>query len=101
MKNLLKAFLTILIRLYLSYFFSLLNEVNLNETHQIYLRQQIWLFASDLKYGFCLHVNIDYLNKLFDNMRFLKSYTASCNRVLNKHSVVDRILGEHPVIDLT
>ena len=100
-KNLFKAFLTILIRLYLSYFFSLLNEVSLNELHQIFLRQQIWLFASDLVYDFCLHVNIDCFNKLFDNMRFSKNYTTSCYRVLNKHSVVDRVLGEHPIIDLT
>ena len=100
-KNLFKAFLTILIRLYWSYFFSLLNKVNLNETHQIFLRQQIWLFASDLIYEFCLRVNIHYFNKLFDNMRFSKNYAASCYRVLNKHSVVERILGEHPVLDLT
>ena len=52
-------------------------------------------------YDFCFHVNIDYFNKLFDNMRFSKNYRASCYRVLNKHSVFDKILREHPVIDLT
>ena len=104
-KNLFKVFLTILIRLYLSSVFSLLNEVNLNQTHQMFLRQQIWLFASDLIYDFCLHVNTDSLKKLFDNLRFLKNYTTSCYRDSNKHSginiVVDRIFCEHPVIDLT
>ena len=99
-KNLFKAFLTILIRFYVSYFISLLNEVNLNETHQIFLRQQICFFASDFMYDFC-HVNIDYFNKFFDNMKFSKNYTSSSYRVLNKHSVVDRILGKHPVTDLT
>ena len=34
-------------------------------------------------------------------MRFSKSYTASCYRILNKNSVADRILGEHSVTDLT
>ena len=33
-------------------------------------------------------------------MRFSEDYTAACYRILNKHSVVDRILGEHAVIDL-
>ena len=69
--------------------------------HQILLRQQIWLFTSDLIYDFCLHVNIDALKKLFNNIRFWKNYTASFYRVLNKHSVVDRIFCEYPVIDLT
>ena len=67
----------------------------------MFLRQQIWLFTSDLIYDFCLHVNIDALKKLFNNIRFWKNYTASFYRVLNKHSVVDRIFCEHPVIDLT
>ena len=71
----------------------------------MFLRQQIWLFASDLIYDFCLHVNTDSLKKLFDNMRFLKNYTTSCYRDSNKHSginiAVDRIFCEHPVIDLT
>ena len=34
-------------------------------------------------------------------MMFSKDYTAVCYRILNKHSGVDRILGDHPVIDLT
>ena len=52
-------------------------------------------------YDFCLHVNVNYFKKLFDSMKFSKDYTAVCYKILNKHSGVDRILGDHPVIDLT
>ena len=34
-------------------------------------------------------------------MKFSKDYTAVCYKILNKYSGVDRILGDHPVIDLT
>ena len=51
-------------------------------------------------YDFCFHANIDYFSKLFNSMRFSEDYTAACYRISNKHSVVDRILGEHAVIDL-
>ena len=81
-------------------FFSLLNEVWLKQIQQIFFRQQIWIFISDLMYDFCLHVNIDYFNNLFNSMKFSKGYTAACYRILNKHSVSDSILGEHPVTDL-
>ena len=96
-----KSFLSALIRLYLNYFFSLLNEVCLKETQHIFFRQQIWVFASGLMYDFCLHVNIDYFNKLFQSIIFSEAYTVTCYRILNKHSVAGRILGEHRVIDLT
>ena len=79
----------------------MLNEVSLKETQQIFLRQQIWIFAYDLMYDFCLHVNIDYFNKLFQSMRSSEAYTAACYRILNKHSVAGRILGEHPAVELT
>ena len=52
--KLFKSFLSVLIRLYLNHFPSLLNEVCLQETQQIFFRQQIWIFASNLMYGFCL-----------------------------------------------
>ena len=51
-------------------------------------------------YDLCLHVNVNYFKKCFDSMRFSKDYTTVCNRILNKHSDVDRILGDHPVMDL-
>ena len=76
-------------------------EVNLKETQLIFFREQIWVFTSNLMYDFCLHVNINYFNRLFHNMRFSEEYTAACHGTSNKHSVVDRILGEHHVIDLT
>ena len=50
---------------------------------------------------FCLYVNISYFSTLFYNMRFSEEYTSACYRIFNKHSVVDRTLGEHHVIDLT
>ena len=59
------VFLSILIRLCLSYFFSLLNEVCLKETQKIFFRRKTWKFASDIMYDFYLHVNIDYFNNLF------------------------------------
>ena len=96
-----KSFLSALIRLYLNFFFSLINEVCLKETQQIFFRQQIWVSASGLMYDFCLYVNIDYFNKLFQSIRFSEAYTAACYRILNQHSVADRILGEHRVIDST
>ena len=99
--KLFKSFLSVLISLYLNYFFSLLNELNLKETQLIFFRQQIWVFASALMYDFCLHVNVNYFKKLFDSMKFSKDYTAVCYKILNKYSGVDRILGDHPVIDLT
>ena len=89
--------------MYINYFFSLLNEaeVNLKDTQLVFLREEIWIFASNLMYDFCLHVSINYFNRLFHNMRFSEEYTAACYKILNKHSVVDRILGEHHVRDLT
>ena len=74
--KLLKSFLSVLITLHLI-FFSLLNEPNLKETKLIFFRQQIWVFASDLMYDFCLDVN--------------KEHTAVCYRILNKHFGADRI----------
>ena len=34
-------------------------------------------------------------------MWFSKDYTAVCYRILNKNCGVGRVLGDHPVIDLT
>ena len=79
----------------------MLNEVNLKETQLIFFRQQIRVFASELMYEFCLHVNVNYFKKLFNSMRISKDYTAVCYRTMNKHSSVDGILDDHPVIDLT
>ena len=76
-------------------------EVNLKETQLIFFREQIWIFASNLMYDFCLQFNINYFNRLFHNMRFSEEYTAVCYRILNKHSVSDRILCEHDVVDLS
>ena len=95
--KLFKLFLNVLIRLYLNYCFSMLNELNLKETQLIFFRQQIWVFASDLMYDSCLHINVNYFKKRFDRIMFAKDYTAVCYRILNKHSVVDRILGNHYV----
>ena len=101
--KLFQSFLSILIRMYINLFFSQLNkvEVNLKETQFISFREQIWIFASNFMYGFCLYVENNYFNRLFHNMRFSEEYTAVCYRILNKHSVSDRILCEHDVVGLS
>ena len=73
----------------------------MKETQLIFLDYKFGFFSSDLMYDSCLHVNVNYFKKLFDRMMFSKDYTAVCYRILNKHSGVDRISGDHPVIDLT
>ena len=53
-----------LLRLYLNYFCSLLSEIELEEEQKIFFRQQIWIFAADLMYGFCLNAKFEYFNNL-------------------------------------
>ena len=65
----------------------MLSEVkgDLHEPQMISFRKQIWLFAVNLLYEFCLQVNIDYFQERFKKMRFLKEYEASCYRILNDY----------------
>ena len=63
----------------------MLNELNLKETQLIFFRQQIWVFASDLMYEFCLHVEFEYFNNLFVSLKFPENYTATCCRTINDH----------------
>ena len=76
-------------RVYFSYLFSVLEEVQLKEVQLITFRDEIWISACHLMHDFCLHVDINYFKRLFDNMRFSKQYSASCCRILNKHSVLE------------
>ena len=52
-------------------------------------------------HAFCLHVNIDYFDRLFGSMKFSENYTVACYRILHKHSFADKIFGKHAIIDLT
>ena len=55
----------------------MLDEVkgDLHESQMISFRQQIWQFAVDLLYEFCLHINVT----IFMN------FTVSCCRILNDY----------------
>ena len=73
------------------FFFSLLEEVQLKEVQLISFRDEIWISACHLMHDFCLRVDINHFKRLFDNMRFSKQYIASCYKILNKHSILEKI----------
>ena len=63
--KLFQGILSVLTRLYLNYFFSLLNEVNSKEIQQMFFRQGTWTFAYDLIFDFCLNIDINYFDTTF------------------------------------
>ena len=77
-----------LIRLYLNFFLSLLNEINLKEIQQTFFRRETEIFAYDLMFDFCLNIDINYLNTLFSSMKFPNDYTTVCYKIVNRHSAV-------------
>ena len=81
--------MSILIRLYASHFLSLLKEVELNEEQAIFLKQETWSYAISFLYDFCLHVDINYFNLLFRDMKYPEDYKSNCFKIINKRCVVD------------
>ena len=82
--KLLKSFFCVLIRLYLIFFLCWMNSIWKKQL--LFFREQIWVFASDLKYEFCLHAEFEYFNNLsVSSMKFPENYTATCYRVINDH----------------
>ena len=71
-----------MIRLCLIYFF-LLSEIELKEEEKGFFRQQVWFFAADLVYGFCLNAKFEYFNNLFVSMKFTENYASTCYRIVN------------------
>ena len=74
-----------LLRLYLNYFCSLLSEIELEEEQKIFFRQQIWIFAADLMYGFCLNAKFEYFNNLFVSTKFQENYTSTCYKIVHDY----------------
>ena len=87
--KLFKFFLSILITVYLNYFFNLLKELELNDDQTTFFRPQIWSYTGSLKYDFCLNVNIEQFNVLFNNMKYPEHYNSNCYKITNKYFVVD------------
>ena len=85
--KLFRVFLSILIRLYISYFLSLLNYVQFNEKQAIFFRQQT--YAASFLHDFCLHVNINYFNLVFHDMKYPEDYKSNYFKIINKHFAVD------------
>ena len=86
--KLFRVFVSILIRVYLNYILSLLNEVEFSEYQVTFFRQEVWSYAGSLFYDFCRHVNIDYFDVLFRDIR-PEQYKSNCFKIINKHLVVD------------
>ena len=86
--KLFRVFVSILIRAYLNCILSLLNEVEFSEYQATFFRQEVWSYAGSLFYDFCLHVNIDYFNVLFRDIK-PEQYKSNCFKIINKHLVVD------------
>ena len=84
--KLFRIFLSILIRLYRSYFLYFLKEVKINEEKAIFF--QTANVASFL-YDFCLHVSINYFNLLFHDIKYLEDYKSNFSKTINKHFAVD------------
>ena len=84
-----RVFLSILIRLYVSYFFPILKEVELNEEQAKCLWKQIWSYAASLLCDFCHHVDVNYFNLLLHYMKYPEDYKSNCFKIINKHFVVD------------
>ena len=81
--------MSILVRLYICYFLSLLNEVEFNEEQAILFKQQTWSYAASFLYDFCLYVNINYFNLLFHDINYPEDYKSNCFKIINKQFVVD------------
>ena len=86
--KLFRVFVSILIRVYLNYILYLLNEIEFSEYQATFFRQKVWSYAGSLFYDFFLHVNIDYFNVLFQDIK-PKQYKSNCFKTINKHLVVD------------
>ena len=86
--KLFRVFVSILIRVYLNYILYLLNEIEFSEYQATFFRQKVWSYAGSLFYDFFLHVNIDYFNVLFQDIK-PKQYKSNCFKIINKHLVVD------------
>ena len=82
-------FLSIFIRVYLNYFFNLLKELELHDEQAIFFRQQIWSYTGSLMYDFCLNVNIEQFNVLFNNIKYPEHYNSNSYKITNKYFVVD------------
>ena len=75
----LRAFINILVRIYLKKTIRVLDKINVSQCRQAY----------DLMSDFCSETNVDFFNQWFEKMRFMKNYFSDC--FFNKNNSLDYI----------
>ena len=72
----------------MNYNLSLLHEVEFSKYQATFFRQEVWSYTGSLFYDFCFHVNIDYFNVLFRDIK-PEQYKSNYLKIINKNLVVD------------
>ena len=69
----LRAFINILVRIYLNKTIKVLDKINVSQCRQAY----------DLMSDFCSETNVDFFNQWFEKMRVMKNYFSDCFFIKN------------------